>query len=157
MKRTILVAFLTLALVAVSGLATIVEADLSKTDFALFDGTNPANAPGSGAICIGSKDFKADKQFIYHVAVTNHHSGAGHVRITYADGDFVNYQIAAGGSFSLSQAAGGTGGADKGVRVSNGGSAAVIVGAMSAVGLEPVCVSCGGADADRFCDTLIPD
>ena len=41
---------LILALIAVLGLGTVANADMS--DFALFDGSNPLNRPNSGAVCI---------------------------------------------------------------------------------------------------------
>ncbi|MBI4636097.1 MAG: hypothetical protein HY727_07065 [Candidatus Rokubacteria bacterium] len=91
---------LSLAPIVVLALATGASADTS--DFALFDGTNPANQPDSGAVC------SANSAFTYHVAVAN--LGAdGEVRITYKDGDIIRFPIAAGASFAFSQAAGSKG------------------------------------------------
>ncbi len=161
--KTWLAVLLSTGIVLLFGLPTVASAG-SKSSFALFDGTNPANQPDSGAVCSANevkkgKDVKKDKAFTYHVAVTNH-GGAGFVRITYFDGDFVQYKIPVDGSFSFSQAAGSKGGADRAVRVSNGGSAAVLVGSMSAIGDEekPSCTSCDADDAgDAGCDDIVPN
>ena len=125
-----------------------------RNDFALFDGTNPANQPDAGALC----GARRRQPFTYHVAVANYGSD-GFVRITYSDGDWVQYPIAAGGSFSLSQAAGSRSGNDRVARVSNGGSAAQLVGAMSAEGAG--CASCDavaeGGIGDAGCDAFVPN
>lgn len=130
-----------------------------RSDFALFDGTNPANGPAAGAVCF-VRDVRPGEAFTYHVAVANFSNEAGEVRITYFDGDFVRFPIAAFGSFSLSQAAGSPGGADRAVRVSNGGSAAKLAGTMSAISerRRPVCLSCDAtADGDAACDAVVAD
>lgn len=54
------------------------------------------------------------------------------MRVTFKDDDFVDYPIAAGTSFSLSQAAGGTPSVDKKIVVSTSGGAGDLVGWMSA-------------------------
>jgi hypothetical protein len=123
-----------------------------RDDFALFDGTNPENQPAAGAVC-GARRGRA---YQYHVAVANYGSD-GFLRLTYADGDWVQFPIAAGASFSLSQAAGSRGGADRAVRVSNGGSEAQLAGVMSAQNGR-----CGSCDADgglgdAGCDAFVPD
>jgi len=125
-----------------------------QNDFALFDGSNPANQPDSGAIC----GAKANQPFTYNLAVANYGSD-GFVRVTYADGDWVQFPISAGGSFSLTQAAGSRSGDDAVVRVSNGGSAAQLAGVMSAQG-----ATCGSCDAvaeggigDAGCDAVAPN
>ncbi len=152
------VALLSLGMVVLLGPWTVAKAG-DKSDFALFDGTNPANT-ASGAVC-HAKDLKKGKAFTYHVTVTAHSSGpSGVVRVTYFDGDFVEFPIASGGSFSFSQAAGSKGGADRAVRVSNGTSDARLVGAMSVIGTEdsPVCKSCDADSAgDGGCDAIVPD
>jgi hypothetical protein len=125
-----------------------------RNDFALFDGSNPANQPDSGAVC----GAKADHPFTYYLAVANYGSD-GFVRITYADGDWVQFPINAGGSFNLTQAAGSKSGNDAVVRVSNGASAAQLAGVMSAQGAT--CGSCDavaqGGIADAGCDALAPN
>ena len=150
--------------VALLAFATVASAD--ESSFALFDGSNPVNQPNSGAVC-GAKSA-----FTYHVAVANWGS-AGEVRITYKDGDFIRFPIAAGASFTLSQAGGskpgsghhsGGGGSspDSAIRVSNGGSAAQLAGSMSAIGQgNPKCVSCDdttqGGVGDAGCDAIVPN
>jgi hypothetical protein len=127
-------------------------ASADTSDFALFDGTNPANQPDSGAVC------RAHSAFTYHVVVANW-GADGEVRITYKDGDIIRFPIAAGASFAFSQAAGSKGGADRAVRVSNGGSAAQLAGSMSAVGQgKPQCISCDADSAgDAGCDAIVPN
>ena len=125
-----------------------------QNEFALFDGSNPANQPNAGAICGAA----LGQPFTYNVAVANYGSD-GFVRITYVDGDWVQFPIAAGGSFSLTQAAGSKAGKDAVVRVSNGTSAAQLSGVMSATGAK-----CGSCDAleegglgDAQCDAFLPN
>jgi hypothetical protein len=54
------------------------------------------------------------------------------MRVTFKDEDFVDYPIAQGTSFSLSEAAGGTPSVDKKIVVSTSGGAGDLVGWMSA-------------------------
>lgn len=149
MRKTIFVGLM-LAPILVLGLGSAASADTS--DFALFDGSNPANQPDSGAVCT------ANSAFTYHVAVANW-GADGEVRITYADGDIVRFPIKAGASFAFSQAGGAKNGADRAVRVSNGGSAAQLAGSMSAVGQgKPACLSCDAdSDGDAGCDAVVPN
>lgn len=137
-KSWLPVALLSGGLVLLFGLWTVASASPDRSDFALFDGTNPVNVPPStGAACTSKRSFT------YHVAVTNYGT-AGAVRIRYADGDQVDYKIPVDGSFSFSQAAGNAGGADRAVRVC-GVNGAVLVGAMSATANadgKVLCVSC---------------
>ena len=123
-----------------------------SNDFALFDGSNPLNQPAAGAICGAPKG----QPFTYHLAAANY-GGDGFLRVTYADGDWVQYPIAARASFSLSQAAGSAGGADSIVRVSNGGSAAQLAGVLSAENAK--CASCDadGGIGDAGCDAKLPN
>jgi hypothetical protein len=122
----------------------------ARNEFALFDGSNPLNQPDAGAICGASKG----QPYTYHLAVANYGSD-GFVRVTYYDGDWVQYPIAAGGSLSLSQAGGSKGGDDRVVRVSNGGSAAQLAGVLSAENAK--CASCDadGGIGDVGCDAFV--
>ena len=142
---------LVLAMALLLTLGTVATAD--QSDFALFDGSNPANQPFAGAIC------GANSAFTWHLAVANFGS-AGEVRIKYYDGDIIRFLIAAGGSFSMSQAGGK--GASQAIRVSNGGSAAQLTGSLSAIGGgNPQCASCDavaqGGIGDAACDAIIPN
>jgi hypothetical protein len=61
--------------------------------------TNLVNRPTTGAAC------SADSAYTWYLSVGN--SGAdGSVRITYKDGDTVNFPIAAGQTLQLAQAGG---------------------------------------------------
>jgi hypothetical protein len=133
-------------------LASAAAANADTSDFALFDGTNPANLLDSGAVC------SANSSFIYNVAVANWGSD-GEVWITFKDGDIIRFPIAANASFAFSQAAGSKGRADRAVRVSNGGTAAQLSGSMSATGQgRPVCISCDADSAgDAGCDKVVPN
>jgi len=150
MRKSGVLPWLILASIVLLGLGTDASADTS--DFALFDGSNPANQPNSGAVC------SANSAFTYHVAVANW-GADGEVRITYTDGDIVRFPIKAGASFAFSQAGGSKGGADKAVRVSNGGSAAQLAGSMSALGQgKPLCISCDAdSSGDAGCDAIVPN
>ena len=119
-------------------------------DFALFDGSNPLNQPDAGAICGARKG----QPFTFNLAVANY-GASGFVRVTYADGDWIQFPIAAGGSFSTSQAGGSKSGNDAVVRVSNGGSAAQLAGTLSAQGGK--CASCDadGGIGDAGCDAYV--
>src|SRR2546426_12503511 len=110
----------------------------------LFDGTNPATAPPDGGAECTVKGAAT-----FYVTVTAHSSGpAGFVRATFADNDFVQYPIAANGSFSFSQSIGGTKNVDTRIRISNGGdvNGARLVGWVSALGKKPSCQTCNSAD-----------
>ncbi len=149
MRKSLLLRLM-LSTILLLGLATVANAD--QSDFALFDGSNPANQPNSGAVC------SANSAFTYHVTVANWGPN-GEVRITYKDGDIVRFPIAAGASFSFTQAARGRGGASAAVRVSNGGSAAQLAGSMSAIGQgAPICISCDAdSSGDAGCDAVVPN
>ena len=149
MKRALIAAVLSVGLIVLSGPWSVAIADDDdddkKSDFALFDGTNPATEapPDGGAECTvkGAATF--------YVAVTAHSSGpSGFVRATFADGDFVQFPIAANGSFSFSQSIGGTKDVDTRIRISNGGNVngARLVGWVSALGKKVSCRSCNSND-----------
>ena len=153
--RTLLIALLSLAIVGLCGPWSIARAD--KSNFALFDGTNPANTD-PGAICGANKpeNIKANKAFTLHVGVSNFSGSTKEFKVIYTDGDFVRYQVPAGTSFNLSQAAGGPGGFDAAVRVDSDDG---MTGSVSAIGSKVFCFSCdeppGAGDAN--CDLIIPN
>jgi hypothetical protein len=148
MKRQWAVTLLSAGLLVLFGSWTVAIADDDddrKSDFALFDGTNPATEapPDGGAECTvkGAATF--------YVAVTNHASGNdGFVRATFADGDFVEFPIKRDTSFSFSQSIGGTKDVDTRIRISNGGrpDTARLVGWVSALGKKVSCRSCNFND-----------
>jgi len=159
-QRRLTVAVLSIGFVVLFGPWMVASADDGKkddfdggkkSDFALFDGTNPTTEapPFGGAECTvkGAATF--------YVTVTAHSSGpAGFVRATFKDGDFVQFPIAANGSFSFSQSIGGTKGVDDRIRISNGGNpaGARLVGWVSALGKHVSCQSCNFDDAAAGAD-----
>jgi hypothetical protein len=129
-----------------------------RSDFALFDGTNPANV-GSGAVCGLAR--KSDHPFTLHVTVTNFAAGAaGSVRVIYADGDSVSYPMAPNDKFQISLIGGSKGGADHAIRIA-GTEGTQLVGQASILseeGGKVFCVSCDADSAgDAACDAIIPD
>ncbi len=154
--RTLLIALLGLAFVGLCGPWSVARAD--KADFALFDGTNPANTD-PGAICgvnKGLTSLKINKAFTLHVSVSNFSGTTKEFKLIYTDADFVRYQVPAGTSFNLSQAAGGPGGFDAAIRVDSDSG---MSGSVSAIGRKVFCLSCdeppGAGDAN--CDLIIPN
>jgi hypothetical protein len=129
-------------------LACAATAKADTSDFALFKGADET----SGAVC------SANSSFVYNVAVANV-GGDGQVRITFKDGNFIEFPIVSGASFAFSQAAGSKGRADRAIRVSNGGSFAQLSGSMSASGQgNPKCISCDADSSGDFgCDKVVPN
>jgi hypothetical protein len=80
-----------------------------KTDHALFDTTNPTD---TGARCRTTNG----EPFLFFASVRAF-GGAATMRVTFQDGDFIDYTLGADESFSLQQAAGGTAGVDNAIRV----------------------------------------
>ena len=119
-----------------------------KSDFALFDGTNPAGEapPFGGAEC------SVVEPGTLYVTVSSHSSSppaGGFVRFTFRDGDWVQYPIKPDQTIQLSQSIGGTPGVDDRIRISNGGNpaGARLVGWASVISDgQPTCISCKAAD-----------
>jgi len=111
-----------------------VAAARQNTDFALL------NMPGGDtSVQCGARRGSQAGSFVYYVTMANL-GAAGSIRVTYADGDLVDYPIAAGTSFSFVQAAGGTKNVDDLITVTGTGGA-VLVGSMSALldsGVQPL-------------------
>jgi hypothetical protein len=75
-------------------LGTSVYAHAVKTtDFAFFDNTSSAS---EGIQCSAKMPFE------YHVTVSDFGATANILRVTYADGDFVRFKIAANGTQQIS-------------------------------------------------------
>ena len=158
MKRALIVAAMSVGLaLGFGGVATADDDDDKRSDFALFDGTNPANvtAGKTGVVCgVSNKTQTAlvPKSFTYHVAVTNDGGGTLECKLIYTDLDFVRHKVPLGTSYSFSQAAG-SNAFDAAVRLD---CDANVSGAVSAQGPKRVfCVSCDTAAGDAFCDTII--
>ncbi len=151
------------ALVAAFGFVGTAKSG-EKSDFALFDGTNPANLDANdktGALCGIAKGGNPNKRllrgksFVYYVTVTaDDPSVDREVRVVYTDGDFVRYKIPLDGSFAFAQA-GGAGEFDAAIRIVVDKN---VSGSVSARGNKGVfCLSCDElGDGDAFCDTIIP-
>lgn len=153
MKDCKLVLALTLAIVT-AGYGTALA---TNSDFALFDGTNPANQPFSGVVCGAGSPKHLDKtSFTYNVSASNFGSGTAVIRVIFHDGDIARYQIPAGQSFSMSQAAG-SDSADRAIRVAIEANGQV-TGEVSALGPKVFCLGCDADSAgDAKCDAVIPD
>ena len=125
-----------------------------RSDFALFDGTNPA-AIEFGAQC-GAKLGSSGQAvaFTYYVTVSNWSDTLRILRVLYADGEeMARYQIPPHTSFSFSQAAGGTAGVDDWIRVFGEGPAPVeLAGSMSAS--FPAAAKPHPSVGTNFCTTL---
>ncbi len=144
----------------VAGLGTAVAGGPKGfSDFALFDGTNPANlGPGgqTGALCGVADDgvLQLEKSYTFYVAVTADTEEATEVRVVFTDGDFVRYKLPTNGSFSFSQAAG-SNEFDVALRVVADANVSGWVSAQGKAGIS--CLSCDETgDGDTACDAIIP-
>ncbi len=129
----------------------------TNSDFALFDGTNPANQPFSGVVCGAGAAKKLNSTFFtYNISASNFGTSTAVLRVIFNDGDIARYQIPAGQSFSVSQAAG-SNTADAAIRVviENDGQ---LAGEVSAQGPKVFCLGCDADSAgDAACDAVIPN
>lgn len=143
-----------------AGAATIYAASKSpavgggRSDFALFDGTDPASDE-IGAQCgatVGSGKNAA--AFTYYVTVSNWSDEVKILRVLYADGEeMARYQIAAHTSFSFTQAGGGTAGVDDWIRVfGEGEPPSGLAGSMSIA--VPAGAKPHPSVGENFCTTL---
>lgn len=89
-----------------------------RSDFALFDGTDPTSGEVGAACGANTGSSHHPVAFTYFVTVSNWSDTTKVVRVLYADDEeMARYQVPAGTSFSFSQAAGGTAGIDDFIRV----------------------------------------
>lgn len=104
-----------------------------RTDFALFDGSDPLS--GETGVACGAKlggTTNGVVSFTYHVAVSNWSASGKVLRVVYNDGAVARYNIPPLSSFSLSQAGGGTLGVDDVIRVfAEGATPSGLAGSMS--------------------------
>jgi len=140
-----------------------VKISLEKSDFALFDGTNPLDrdeAGKTGVLC-GNSNKKGTalkaKAFKYHFSMTNFDTVARECKVLYSGSlvaDFVRYKIPAGTSLNINQS-GGSNEFDSAVRLDCDMN---VAGAGSAIGRKTVfCLSCAEtADTDAVCDMIVP-
>jgi hypothetical protein len=89
-----------------------------KTDFALFDGTDPV-ALEAGVACGAQRGQSGQAiPFTYFVTVSNWSPSVQVIRVRYNDNqEIARYQVPPNSSFSFSQAAGSTTGVDDVIRV----------------------------------------
>jgi hypothetical protein len=124
-----------------------------RTDFALFDGTDPTN--GETGVACGAQRGQSGRaiSFTYFVTVSNWSSSVKVLRVLYADNEeMARYQIPPNTSFSFTQAAGGTTGVDDLIRVfAEGPAPSGLAGSMSM--LAPAAAH-PHADLDSLCVTL---
>lgn len=147
-----------------------------KKLFAILIGVFAVTAAGVAASPVFAKQFRSDhalfttqtddfvtcssnKPFIIYISVTNFSPSVQTLRITFADtGDFVDFKVPAGESFSLSQAAGDTKGVDDVIKVDPLGPPLGNVNPM--VGWVSVWFQAGShplsATAPSFCTTTTP-
>ncbi len=124
-----------------------------RTDFALFDGTNPKEVE-FGAQCGATLGGGQAVQFIYYVTVSNWSTETKVLRVLYADGEeMARYQIPAGTSFAFSQAAGGTAGVDDWIRIFGEGAAPVGLAGSVSVSV-PAAAKPHPSVGTSFCTTL---
>jgi hypothetical protein len=96
--RLVTIGTLVITFIILLGFGTSVRAHtILTTDFSFFDNTNPAS-PSQGIQCSARTPFE------YHVTVSDFSTPASPnvLRVTYADGDFVRFKIAADGTQQIS-------------------------------------------------------
>lgn len=104
-----------------------------RSDFALFDGTDPTSGETGVACGATLGNSKNQIAFTYFVTVSNWSDTLKIIKVLYADGvEQARYQIPPHTSFSFSQAAGGTAGVDDAIRVfAEGPTPSGLAGSMS--------------------------
>ena len=137
MHRYVIVVFAVLFLVLTVPALTVAApaAGGQRSDFALFDGTDPASGE-TGVACgatLGSSTQAV--AFTYYVTVSNWSTSVKVLKVLYADGvEQARYLIPPQTSFAFSQAAGGTAGIDDAIRVfAEGPTPSGLAGSMSAL------------------------
>jgi hypothetical protein len=124
-----------------------------RTDFALFDGTDPQNVE-FGAQCGATLGGGQAVQFTYYVTVSNWSTETKVLRVLYADGEeMARYQIPPGTSFAFTQAAGGTAGVDDFLRIFGEGAAPVGLAGSVSVSV-PAAAKPHPSVGTNFCTTL---
>ncbi len=153
-----------IGLFAASGAFTPVSADphhhfrkKNKTDFALFDGSNPANLEPGGVCFVRFQ--QTGRPWNFHVAVSNNDpANTQAFKVIYKDGDWVQYFVPPKSSFALTQSAGNNP-AGVAIRVFTAQNSQ-LSGAVSGQGLDGTAVNCKSCDNDSdgpaACDAIIP-
>ena len=84
-----------LAIALVLGFAQPGQAQDNRADFSFMDNTNPESA-NEGIQCTANRAFE------YHITVSEWAGVNNVLRVTYADGDFTRFRIAANGTQQIS-------------------------------------------------------
>ena len=155
MKRLTSLAAMAGMMVAVLAMTPgVSEAKKGKTDHSLL-----CQSCGDTAIYCGLK--KPGKPYNLHISASGVGlSGAGEVRITFKDGDFIRFDVPDGESFSMTQALGGVPGVDDVVKITRDGGIESLMVSLHAKkgGKDPFDETLDGGDAekDNYCLTA-PD
>ena len=153
MKRLTRLAAMAGVMVAVLAMTPgVSEAKKKKTDHALLC---RGSCGGDTAIYCGLR--KAGKPYNLHISASTFGAGAGTVRITFRDGDFITFEVPDGESFSITQALGGVPGVDDVVKITATGGVETMMVSLHAKkgGKDPFDEELDGGDAekDNFCLT----
>ena len=128
-----LVSVVILALLTIWPVTTTLAQGTVVSDFALLDQEPTVNDVSVQCGAVKTLAPPTAVAFVFHTTMTNRADlgGAnGFVRVTYRDGDFVDYAIPVNTTVQISLAAGGTMGTDDAIKVTSGGGA-VLVGQAS--------------------------
>ena len=95
-----------------------------------------------------------------HIAASTFGAGAGVLKLTFQDGDFMKFDVPADGSFSMTHALGGVPGIDDVVKITGEGGVETIMASLhrKKKGKDPFDEKLDGGDAenDNYCITA-PD
>ena len=146
-----------LASLGVLGSLAAAPVHAQKADFALFDMEDGVNDVSVQAGCTkGSASKPKPAPFELHITMTNRGDLGGvdgFVRVTYRDGDFVDFHIAGGATLQISLVGGGTPGVDDIITVTGGGGA-VLIGQISLLTQKgKPHPDLAGQDGESFCTT----
>ncbi len=145
-----------LSVVALGALAAV-PASIPRSDFALLD-----MEPGVGDVSVqcgaikGSTTNPKATPFTVYVTMTNRGDLGGtdgFVRVTYNDGDFVDYAIAADATLQMTISAGGTLGVDDILTVTGTGGATLIGQISLHTERGKPHPDLAGQDGDSYCTT----
>jgi len=126
----------------------------ARSDFALLNQPGGDVSVQCGAIGGGHDDDDELRPAAFTMFITMTNAGPdGAVQVRYADGDLVNYAIAANTTLNITLAAGGTVGTDDIITVTNGGPA-VLAGQASIITSGRPHPLLPKQDGRSFCTTL---
>jgi hypothetical protein len=129
MRRFVAAALVGVAMIMLSGAWTISEAR-QRGGVAVLDMVGGDVSVQCGAKR-GAGQPKTTATFVYHVTMTSAAGGA--VRLQFADGSFIDFPIAAGGTLNFSQVGGSAPGFNDVVTITGTGTAIDLQGTISAL------------------------